>query len=116
MFRSLCRKKTAWPTAETPRVRAPESCHAGLCGSLVRECSLNCYALPAVIVLGRTVRSGFAGGLPAARVLAAGAHLLSRLANFPAVGIRVARSAMIECAVTGLLAWRCGQPGQVGNE
>ena len=29
---------------------------------------------------------------------------------------RAARAAMIECDVTGLLAWRGGQPGQVGNE
>src|ERR1700737_752515 len=29
---------------------------------------------------------------------------------------RAARPPVIECDVTGLLAWRGGQPGQVGNE
>ena len=29
---------------------------------------------------------------------------------------RNAARPMLECAVTGLLAWRGGQPGQVGNE
>lgn len=30
--------------------------------------------------------------------------------------VRIAAQPMLECAVTGLLAWRGGQPGQVGNE
>ena len=38
------------------------------------------------------------------------------LVTFLRCGIRNAVQPMLECAVTGLLAWRGGQPGQVGNE
>lgn len=37
-------------------------------------------------------------------------------ARFVQVNSRAARRPMVESFVTGLLAWRGGQPGQVGNE
>ena len=36
--------------------------------------------------------------------------------RFARINSRATAQAMIECFVTGLLAWRDGQPGQVGNE
>ena len=41
---------------------------------------------------------------------------LARRRLFARINSRAMREAMIECFVTGLLAWRDGQPGQVGNE
>ncbi|CAN0621329.1 protein of unknown function [Burkholderia multivorans] len=37
-------------------------------------------------------------------------------AQFVRINRRIRRKAMVEFAVTGLLAWWGGQPGQVGNE
>jgi len=42
--------------------------------------------------------------------------VLPRLAHISRAACRIAARAMLECFVTGLLAWRRGQPGQVGNE
>jgi hypothetical protein len=39
-----------------------------------------------------------------------------RRSRFARINSRTKRAAMIESFVTGLLAWRDGQPGQVGNE
>lgn len=36
--------------------------------------------------------------------------------RFDCINSRAKSQAVIECFVTGLLAWRDGQPGQVGNE
>ena len=39
-----------------------------------------------------------------------------RALRFARINSRAKSQAVIECFVTGLLAWRDGQPGQVGNE
>src|ERR1700758_2647014 len=44
------------------------------------------------------------------------AAAIAHFATLVTVNSRIERPAMIECCVTGLLAWRDGQPGQVGNE
>ncbi len=44
------------------------------------------------------------------------AHASHRARRFARINSRATSAAMIECLVTGLLAWRDGQPGQVGNE
>lgn len=44
------------------------------------------------------------------------AHASPRASRFARINSRATGAAMIECFVTGLLAWRDGQPGQVGNE
>lgn len=40
----------------------------------------------------------------------------ARRCQFGRINSRATGQAVIECFVTGLLAWRDGQPGQVGNE
>jgi hypothetical protein len=94
--------------------------NARLYGTFVRQFSLNCYALPVVIVLIQAV-----GTRPAGRgamfcytpYLVVGSVKTSRhLSNFVRIYSRAACRPMVESFVTGLLAWRGGQPGQVGNE
>ena len=71
------------------------------CGSSECHISPNRYASYEAIVAARA--------LPHARVS-------TRVAKESARGARVIQEAVIEFAVTGILAWRGGQPGQVGNE
>lgn len=55
-------------------------------------------------------------GVVRARAGCSRTDVLRRLAKESARRARVVKEPVIEFAVTGLLAWRGGQPGQVGNE
>ncbi len=93
---------------------------ANYCRPALPQNSVRPHALhDADIVVWRTFARGyarFARGraqpircAPCVRRLGANRRLLR-------CGIRNAAQPMLECFVTGLLAWRGGQPGQVGNE
>ncbi|MGF6509178.1 hypothetical protein OKW26_005005 [Paraburkholderia sp. 32] len=56
------------------------------------------------------------GGVQKAAANRAKPFEAERRSRFARVNSRTMRAAMIESFVTGLLAWRDGQPGQVGNE